>query len=227
VASLNKKQYENESTKLFAEWKELKHHKNKGFVTDGIVDFGKWNKSKKILVLLKEAYGDKEDWNLSYLIDGDKQWRKNNPLYRTLSMWLYVLNNTTISYIPKNLTDEQLEVADNYLLSSAVINIKKSFGKSSSSANDIYKYSVKDKYFLKKQIELISPQIILCGYTAHPLLKGIYGSDDYSQLYTSTHCIDFDGMTIIDFWHPSRKNGKEEFYSNKLGKDYQKYLKKK
>lgn len=219
---MNKKQYTHKTANLFTEWKDLKHHKNKSFVTDGIVEFSKWNNSQKILIILKEAYGG--EWNLADIID-DREWIKSNPHYRMLSMWLYILNNTTVDNRPKIKSDEQLNEAFQYLLSSAIINIKKSAGKSSSNDKEIYDYAVKDKELIKAQIDLIAPQIILCGYTAHALMKGVYEKNDYGKFYSTEFCIEHNEMLIIDFWHPSRKNGREIIFCNKLAKDYQKYLK--
>ncbi len=228
---MNKIQYETESKKLFKKWKNLKHHKNNGFVSDGIVDFDKWRKSNKILVLLKEAHGGKEydgkDWLLANLIDcGNRNWIKKDQHYKMLSMWLYVLNNTTEEKYPKNINfNNKLDEAYEYLLSSAVINIKKCCGMSQSNEKEIYNYAIKDRELLRKQIELISPNIILCGNTCYPLLNGIYEIDDYTQYYYSYHCIYYNKMTIIDFRHPSRTQGREIRLCNELGKDYQKYLK--
>ena len=227
---MNKTKYETDSKKLFNNWKNLQHHKNKGFVSDGIVDFDKWRYSNKILVLLKEAHGGKEydgkDWSLANLIDcGDRDWIKKNQHYKMLSMWLYVLNNTTKEKYPKSINLDKLDEAYEYLLSSAVINIKKCCGKSISDDNEIYNYAIKDKELLIKQIELISPKIILCGKTCYPLLHWIFGIDNYDPFYYSIYCIQYKKMTIIDFRHPSRTQGKEFHLCNELGKDYQKYLK--
>ncbi len=224
---MKKEEYEKESKKLLNKWKQLEHHKNKGFVSDGIVDFDEWKKAdKKILVVLKEAYGDEDPWKLTDLIGtGDREWIKNNPHYKMLSKWLYVLHNTTHDKFPENAVNIDSDLADKYLLSCAVINIKKSSGKSTSNSNEIYDYAVKDKDFLKNQINLINPQIVLCGYTASSLLSGVYGLDDYSQYYFSDYCISFEDKVFIDFWHPSMKNGREEYYCNELSRDYQAYLK--
>jgi hypothetical protein len=224
---MNKEEYEKESKKLLNKWKQLDHHKNKGFVSDGIVDFDEWEKAdQKILVVLKEAYGDKKQWKLTDLIgDDDREKIKNYPHYKMLSKWLYVLHNTTHDKLPESIEDIDPDLADSYLLSCAVINIKKSSGKSTSNNNEIYDYAVQDKDFLKKQIDLINPQIVLCGYTASSLLSGVYDLDDYNQYYFSDYCISFEGRTFIDFWHPSMKNGREEYYCNELSRDYQAYLK--
>jgi len=40
-------------------WAARKHHLGKGFIRDGIIDLNRWgNASRKVLLLLKEAYGE-------------------------------------------------------------------------------------------------------------------------------------------------------------------------
>lgn len=227
IKSMNKLKHENVMNQLFKEWKKVAHHKGNIFVEDGIIDYDKWTKSKKILFLLKEAYseeGSVGDWKLSYLINcNEDNWVENNKHYFMLSMWSFVLSSPETP-LPDYL-HEIFSQGYEYLLSSAVINIKKSNGASTSSDSDIRKYAQLDKEFLKKQIEIISPEIILCGNTCIDLMNSIFEypkTSDYGDLYASEYCFKYKDMTIIDYWHPSRKPDVFK-YTNDLRNDYLKY----
>ena len=64
-------------------------------------------------------------------------------------------------------------VRDDLLSRIAVVNIKKSSGAKSSDMKDIMSYAEWDKDFLKEQIELIKPTVIVCGGT-YEMLRHIY-----------------------------------------------------
>ncbi len=77
-----------------------------------------------------------------------------------------VKNECTESHIPKfPTTNEEYEICKNSLLNSAIVNIKKSNGHSSSDFEDLGNYLKEDIFLLKEQIENIDPDIILCGNT--------------------------------------------------------------
>ena len=223
---MNYPKYKIASKDLFSQWEKKDNHKNKIFVRDGIIDYKKRLKSKKILVVLKEAYSDKNEvgsWNLPDLID-NKEFVLNMRHFQMLSYWLYVIYNASNKIPLKKLTPEILDKGYEYLLSSAIVNIKKSAGVSTSDKKDLIAWAEKDRDFLNKQIELINPEIILCGYTCDILFKNIFQERNYKNLYVSHYCLKYRGMTIIDFWHPARKKGRELEFCKKLYDDYSDYL---
>lgn len=191
---------------LFEEWKQDPLHKNNVFIEDGVIDCNKWeNSSKRILFFLKEAYSGDESWSLTKTIR--EEWK--GPKYKlwwTASYWLYVLTNTTkdkIPIFPQTMTE--INECRELLLSSAVINIKKSHGKSYSNSEELEYYAKIDKERLQRQIKLISPSpdIIICGYTKD-LFQDIWGKE--LKPITNTEYIYYDGSKIIiDFWHPSNQ----------------------
>jgi len=223
---MSKRKYETASEDLFSKWEAIDHHKNKIFVRDGIIDYKKWLQSKKILVLLKEAYSAKDEvvsWNLPDLID-NKEFVLNMPHFQMLSYWLYVIYSASNKIPLKKLTPEILDKGYEYLLSSAIVNIKKSAGVSTSDKKDLIAWAEKDRDFLNKQIELINPEIILCGNTCDILLKKIFQERNYKDVYVSHYCFEYRDITIIDFWHPARKKGREFEFCKKLYDDYSDYL---
>lgn len=185
---------------LMKRWSKKPIHKGNNFIEDGIIDLARWQKAdRKILFLLKEAYGDYE--NLCWLIKDE--W--NGPKYKTwktVSYWLYGLRKMqpdSIPAFPKK--QSEIDECNEFLLSSAVVNVKKSKGTSSSDYDDIMKYTEEDADLLREQILLINPEIIVCGYTFDFFEKfwreSITPVGD-TEFVSRTH-----NHIIVNFWHPA------------------------
>lgn len=189
--------------KLIKEWSKLPHHKGKCFFRDGIVDLHRWQKSKiKLLFLLKEAYPEKPKVgvvDLCSYIKNDWQYAKGN-LYKNAAYWAYAVQHLTDKIAPVFPINEQWYEAIDYMLSSAFINVKKSSGQRTSDREQIKYYAQIDGMLLKQQIQLIKPQIVICGFTWESI----------SHLWNSAKEIyDFvfidSSIVFVDFWHPSNR----------------------
>lgn len=192
-----------EHEKLLDEWAQQHHHVGKGFVRDGIIDPNKWKYVQcRVLFINKEAYDDKkpnQDWDLRELIRDN--WK--GPAFKIwwlIAYWAYAIHNWKSCRIPQMPnTKEEYELASKALLSSAAINVKKSDGKKSSDNDEINDYVKKDGIFIKKQIELIDPQIIICGNVWEHIKEHIWpeATERYHMVYKA------DKYIFIDLWHPS------------------------
>ena len=217
-----KTEYNTAHADLMLKWKELPLHQGQVFIEDGIIDIDKYVSSKnKVLILLKEAYGEDNAWSLADIIKNI--WK--GPKYKifwTISYWLYLINKTTKTNIPLFPSSEkELNECREYLLSSAIVNIKKSSGQSTSNQDDLMEYINEDRELLRRQIEIVNPSIIICGYTKDffDLIwnKNIHAMDNTELIYTT------EGITVIDFWHPSNQYPDKLCYYA-LGALYQKTL---
>ena len=134
------------------------NHKNV-FISDGIVNEAVWNNQigKKILYVLKEAYGENEDWNLTEWL---RHAKPSSSIWKRTIEWTYGIQNTTESKTAKYSPDiyEHHTELFNHI---AVVNLKKSGGKSSSDYGEIEAYALADKEEIKKQLRLIVQIIIL------------------------------------------------------------------
>lgn len=196
-----------ELEKLFREWEaDNLNHGNNHFIDDGIVNESVWAEQKvKICFFLKEAYLSDEDkknglkWNLV------KDTLNNGiikKMWHSVAEWTYGVLNTTETVIPvyHNLTYEEKGDA---LRKIAVVNVKKSDGKPGSSWDNLVEVVNRDKCFIRKEIEIIKPDVLICGNNAS-LLRTIY--DDKLTESEQLEKGDFgwiDDMLIIDFYHPA------------------------
>lgn len=185
------------------------NHRENIFVSDGIVNIEYWNNTncKKILFFLKEAYGKKEDCSLTKPLVTEEPY---GSIWKRVVEWSYGISKTSEKEIASYPLDEKDFSANNFWLNSiAVVNVKKSNGKSSTDMDELKAYAAYDKKELKKQIEIINPEIIICGNTGE-ILNDIF--DDKikkgtknDNWYYITKLIDEKEIKIIDFVHPANR----------------------
>ena len=241
---MNIENYTNNITELQKQWQ--KEHQEKGlgkFIFDGIVNENLWAVSdKKILFLLKEAYlkGKETEGNLC-------KWFNEGPIWKiwwVVSDWIYALQNVTLENIPAyydfNYNDS--EESTKRVRSSAVVNLKKSEGKSNTDFDNLMKFVENDKEYIKAQILEINPDIIVCGNT-HYCLEVVFdarrdekGSIESNAIYNGypfNHSeLENKGFVwvgntlIINFCHPSNRFDRQRKYYA-LAALYQQALKEK
>src|SRR5580700_7193968 len=155
-----------EHRRLMDEWKARPNHERECFIEDGIIDRTRWLSAKrKVLFVLKEARddsGDKRGFDLCELIRDCWKGPGKSRTYCPVADWAYLAQNCQETTIPSR--SEARRHRDESLLSSAVMNLKKSKGQKTSNLVDIVSnYVQPDADLIKRQIEIIAPEIIVCG----------------------------------------------------------------
>ena len=186
------------------------NHKENRFIPDGIVDKEQWDKlpyEKRILFVLKEAYTDTSDHNPEALNERLKNWGpwgKGN-WYR-ICEWTRGIQETEKERIAKFIPCTDRNMGNSLLKKIAVMNIKKSGGKSSSNSAEISAYANADAEEIKREIELINPGIVVCGATFGDLNritgKSIASEFNHNRYYFS-NVIGHNERLFIDFHHPA------------------------
>lgn len=165
---------------IFKEWKERKLL----FCEDGIVDEDGYNEADiKILFVLKDVNNpivnsvEEDEKSLDGInIDMRRIMREKNEkdkgTWKTLLEWLKAL--LKVDFIPVN----QL----------AFINLKKDEGQGSVSASTVRQYAKRDADLIRKQIEIISPDlVIVCGSDAfESLAQDVYNLDKNHEYHKIT-----------------------------------------
>lgn len=220
------------TTDIFEEWENK--YIDRSFVFDGIVDENEWDKQEiKICFLLKEAYTkDKKNyfkWSLSKWLNRDESSVINT--WNTVALWTYGILNTTESNIPEypDLNLYNRDEKHNILKKISAVNVKKVDGVKKSDWYDLKNYAEKDKELLRKQIDRINPDIIICGKT-FDFLRIIYGAsydetkkcvDDKGEIKNSdkgyvvfTNIKTKKKTIVIDYYHPANQfPSKVNFYA--------------
>ena len=204
-------------SELFTTWKSTEPHKTNGnFIDDGIIDQNWWNACQtKVLFILREAYDLDPNSHGFNLCEYVQEHKYPGQTWTKLGHWAYLLQN--LQNDKRKEFDNRLH-ADLYreaLLSSAVMNIKKSGGKKHTDMKEIIQLAQHDQVFLSQEIELIDPDIILCG--------GVYGSikhiwenqSAFKHLTKRVHS--WGNRLIIDYWHPATQWPYEILYYGLMG----------
>ena len=121
---------------LLDTWRKLPRHATETFISDGPIDPNCWSTvGRRVLFLAKEAYGDLghgKSPDLPKLVR--EEWK--GPKYKfwwTLGYWAYGIQRLTKGSIPISpMVGELWGDVTEAILGSAVVNVKKSGGQSSS-----------------------------------------------------------------------------------------------
>ena len=186
---------------------------SKVFISDGPVCPEIWNdrnKGKKIAFVLKEAYGENSEWSLT---DWLRREGPNYNIWYRVVEWIYGILNTTSTkiarYSPDLISFEKSEGKPNEWLSQvAIVNIKKSGGKSSSDNDEIKAYALADKEEIIRELEILDPDIIICGSTAEALngiSGGFEGPNRCDNWYYYSDVIGGRERLFIDYYHPANR----------------------
>lgn len=184
---------------LMAEWAASDHHKGQSFKSDGPIDWDRWWSSapRRVLFLLKEAYGDFGD-----LID----LLKKGPFGKgwwTAAYWAYGLQRMNADRLPEFPYEKDDDVINSFT-SSAIVNIKKSGGKSNSDREDIKRYIELDGALIKRQVDALQPHYIVCGSTWDHVRHLWPDARQISDLaYSCASPNHKHRSLVLDYWHPA------------------------
>ena len=196
---------------LEEEWFASYENSELDFIYDGATDPVKWLESPcKIMCLLKEAHGGGQ-WNHAAAILKDEGMLRvggsaNQALHYRMVEWLYAFESTLMG-IPIDVeTDrsEDYEACRLTMLRSAWVNIKKAEGTAYSDNGNLRAVAERDAKYLKKQISLLSPKFVLCGYT-FGTVRDLLFPDAQKIAGTAFSHITTSGMILVDYCHPGRK----------------------
>ena len=185
--------------KLLNDWRERPHHSNQIFVSDGPIDWDRWSTvNRRVLFLAKEAPGYEPSWDLPEWI------REEGPKFNiwwNVAYWAYGIQRVSAEYLPSNpVPEEAWDEVKEALLASAVVNVKKSGGKSSSDVADLRKYVQLDGDLIKQQVECYTPHVIVCCRT-WSLVKSLWGKFEN----VSEHIYRINDILVLDYYHPSAR----------------------
>lgn len=194
--------------KLFDEW-ELAVPEYKGkFVRDGIINEQFYQTaSPKILFIMKEPNDPKQEtWDF-------RDWWKNEIKYTfsyRIAEWSYGLLN---SFPPFDDTRSNEGSLLKVIQSIAFMNIKKSGGGGNSECETMMKHVKMNFANLHKQIEIISPDVIITGSSSSELLNGLFPNINWVMSGYDILIGKHNKSKVIDFYHPSSRNAPAASYS--------------
>ena len=203
---------------LFSRWRTERGYEH--FISDGILDEIEWNKQNyKILFVLKEANWENGNDDLCEFLlseESSSYWKTWNNVAR----WTKALleQGEYLRYVSKS--DKSY-----WLRKIAALNLKKVGGKSISDDALIRDYAENDKVYLKEQIELYNPDIIICcgrgnGKNAdilHDIVFDASQVSEWKEPITDTKYNYFivnllgKQVPIVSFYHPQIRGNHDKF----------------
>lgn len=198
------------------DWKKEYPHDAR-FVRDGAVDWNVWvsRKSPKVLFLLKEAYTDEP--NGFDLRDYVRQWRKWKGTWQGAAIVTKAIHDAANGRILFDKTSFEEERAE-LLQSIAIVNIKKAYGDSKSHYDDLLEYARRDAGRIIKEIEMLEPDVIVCGGTRWLLEEALRANDPEcghgrieSRAEGDPVCL-WQRFLVLDSYHPSAQIRRSTLY---------------
>ena len=214
---------------LLEQWKIERNYGDQ-MTWDGILDDEYWHSSPRILCLLKDSHDDFRC--IAPAINGHGPKGSSPIFWKRLHSWIEVIRNQWNGVSVGS--DTIARIQKDPVRSIGYVNIKKEIGKPKVSWSTIRSFAEADKDYLKRQIHLINPQVILCcgsnlseGVSVFSILKDIIMKDepfvDTLLLPEETFRIRHYGSWLaINWWHPSYPNKEKTDWRNLnkyLGRD--------
>lgn len=211
--------YLSAATDLFSRWRASSTDFQDHFVEDGIIDLAKWVQAgTQILFILRETNGYRR--SMAALIHkactthpSSGLW--DRPTFHNVGRWAHGLLHATDATLPSFETAHKNRKTA--LLACAFINLKKTTG--GARATEAVEHSTaRDAIFLREQIELINPQVVVCGGTYKAIKQHLYPA--IRKVGPRVH--EVDGRLFINANHPSYLKKTTEMYEDVVG-SYQRY----
>lgn len=209
--------FETMENEFLEKWSEK--YKDKSFLKDGVVDPKIYFKeSNKVLFILKEAnWTDGRDDMKKYLKDPNLRgnWWKT---WNNIARWTIALLDG--GEYPKYISREQRA---NILSRIAFINLKKEGGGSHADSTKIADAAKRDSEYIKQQIEMYYPDIIICcgtsGESNSTILRNYVFKDcttEWQKLNNSVYYYLYENkrgkqVPVISFTHPQMMGGHKRF----------------
>jgi hypothetical protein len=197
----------------FIEWKNT-FFQSDVFYEDGIINEELYaTTSKKILFIAKEPNGANHEGNETRSFCDE--WNKTKPTYGfalRIAEWSYgILNN----FPPFSAIS--LDCRYNSLKKIAFLNCKKSHGGGViGNINDFHKLVFLQQVFIKRQIEIIEPEIVILSLSHSKYLRDLLFPQAENNWIDSGYQVEIaktGKMSLIDFYHPSSRNVPAASYS--------------
>lgn len=204
---------------LFSRWRASSADFEDHFVEDGIIEPARWAKAgTRILFILRETNGYRG--SMAALIHkactthpSSGLW--DRPTFHNAGRWAYGLLHATHAILPS--FDAAHENRKTALLACAFMNLKKTTG-GARATEAVGHAAARDAVFLREQIELINPQIVVCGGTYKAIKAYLYPA--IRRVHPRVH--EADGRLFINANHPSYLKKTAVMYDDVVG-SYHRY----
>jgi len=211
--------YPSAAADLFSSWRASSSDFQDHFVEDGIIDLANWVQAgTQVLFILRETNGYRS--SMAALIHkactthpSSRLW--DRPTFHNVGRWAHGLLHATDATLPS--FDAAHKNRKTALLACAFMNLKKTTG-GARATEAVEHATARDAIFLREQIELINPQVVVCGGTYRAIKQHLYPA--IRRVAPRVH--EVGGRLFINANHPSYLKKTAEMYDDVAG-SYQRY----
>lgn len=190
------------------------------FVRDGIVNPDKWTKQEpKICFLMPEAGGYADVEKYPDGVDLAAMWNEKGSFTRLMfkfAVWIQAVYDAMFDPIPY-VKKPILKQKDDLIRAVSIVNVKKSDGQLIPNYDLLQKFAHEDATEIRKEIELINPDIILCCNT-FKFVTGQRPEDEEGKVRRKRDFVFYkdelkngakdvyrwEDKMILDFFHPAQ-----------------------
>lgn len=236
---------------LFIEWED-ESGKNglTGFCRDGLMLKGEffqnenahwgrtegnenelWYKAEKRILFLMKDTNENPGQDMRTWIGRQHPTRITNRFFKNIALWFYGLITFTKdghykSFNEANDVDKYSKSFDDFPL--AIVNCKKESGNAGIDNETLLEDANKFGKYLKKQIEILEPNIIVCGGGSGTVLRIakeiIYPELEFVKINDWIYFNKIKDLILIDAYHPTHRISTKDKYEE-LMDAYQEYFK--
>jgi hypothetical protein len=191
---------------LFSQWQARYGSLGRQLVRDGMIGTeAQWLSARpRCLFLLKEPNDRNEvltacGYDLCRLFRRSGDFGQNRKtVERTIVQWFGDLR--ALWGLPRLDFDQAI-------CSCSVINIKKLGGSGRTKASDIRRFANQDAWFIAREIELLQPEVVICGGTADAIRNAWTGFESWGS---DKLCFRRGAVLWLDHFHPAAWAGKSK-----------------
>ena len=188
-----------------------------GFIRDGIINLENWKKQKvRICFILNEAggYNDLEKFPNGADLAADWNERGSFSTFMfKLAIWTKAVQDAFAAPVTYH-KQEIYKIRNELIRSIAVVNIKKTDGQKRSDFELLKRFAQQDAVELKRELELVNPNIIICGenfkflrgarpedWTEDSVRTRVFYGDEVKRIAKFTYV--WGSKLIFSFWTPA------------------------
>lgn len=234
--------YNKQLDELFDKWESLsKQHGYTGFCRDGLMykgdiwesedKFGRsrgnendlWSKCERRIAFLMKDTNDNPNQDYREWLGRQNTSIITHKFFKNIALWLYGLHNIdSYGNFP-----EFSEAFNSSTLTKtfdekpfAIVNCKKESGVGSIKIDELYNYVSKFGTYLREQLDILQPNIIICGGkgVVINIAKQIIFSDfEFEKINNLIYYNENKNIILADCYHPSARISYDKCYNYLMG----------
>lgn len=196
-----------ELLELFDRWKTHSNDDTKSFITDGIIDESLYEQEETKILFIGKEVNMKGDGKIDLDCCAELREELNYRYNHRIADWAYGIQNKFPEY--DSIQKDEKHAAIKRV---AILELNKTGGKGKSEHLRLLNIVTKDLDFIKRQIEIMSPDIIVSGLYNNELLNAIFPGVEFQKSGYNIEIARYENYKVINFYHPSNQSSSAALY---------------